>query len=94
MVIGACTIRLQLPESESLKGKRGVLKSAMARIRHEFNVSIAEVGDNDLWQSAVLGAAAVGNDPAYVEGLLRRVAQWIDEHRLDVTVVDYEIELL
>lgn len=94
MVIGACSIHLQLPESESLKGKRGVLKSLMARIRHEYNVSIAEVGDNDLWQSAIVGVAAVANDPAYVQGLLERVVQWIDEHRLDVTVADYEIEML
>ena len=93
MVIGTCTVHLQLPASESLKGKRGVLKSLMARIRNQYNVSIAEVGDNDLWQSAVLGVAAVGNDPAYVQGLLSRVVQWIDEHRLDAVVADYEIEL-
>ncbi len=93
MVVGACTIRLHLDGNGSLKGKRGVLKSLMARVRHEYNVSIAEVGDNELWQSAVLGVAAVANDPAYVEGLLRRVVQWIEQHRLDVTVVDYEIEM-
>lgn len=94
MVIGACTIRLQLPASHSLKEKRGVLKSAMARLRNEFNISVAEVGDNERWQSALLGVAAVSNDAVYVEGLLRRVVEWIEEHRLDVTVVDYEIELL
>lgn len=94
MVVGICTIRLDLPASGSLKDKRGVLRSVMARVRNQFNVSIAEVADNDRWQSAVLGVAAVSNDPAYVEGLLGRVVQWIDESRLDVSLVDYEIELV
>lgn len=94
MVIGVCTIHLRLPENESLKGKRGVLKSLMARVRNEFNVAIAEVGDNDSWQSAELGVAAVANDPSYVQGLLGRVVQWIEMNRLDIMLVDYEIELL
>ncbi|HOG47047.1 MAG TPA: DUF503 domain-containing protein [Anaerolineae bacterium] len=94
MVVGVCTIQLDLPASESLKDKRSVIKSVIARVHNEFNVSIAEVGDNDRWRSAVLGVAAVSNEPAYAEGLLARVVQWIDETRLDVTLIDYEIELL
>lgn len=94
MVVGVSTVRLHLPNSGSLKNKRGVLKSLMARIRDEFNVSIAEVGDNDLWQSAVLGVAAVANDASYAQGMLNRVAEWIEEHRLDVDLVDFEIEML
>lgn len=94
MVVGVCTIRLDLPESSSLKDKRSVLKSLMARVHNQFNVSIAEVAENDSRQSAVLGVAAVSNDPAYAEGLLGRVVQWIDETRLDVSLVDYEIELV
>ncbi len=94
MVVGACTIHLDLPGIGSLKGKRGVLKSLMARVRHEFNVSIAEVGDNDRWQAAEIGVVAVSNDPAYVHGLLTRVVQWIEGQRLDITVEDYQIEML
>ena len=94
MVIGVCTIHLRLPESHSLKEKRGVLKSVLARLRNEFNVSVAEVGENDLWQSATIGAVAVSNDAAYVQGLLERAVHWIEDHRLDVTVEDYAIELV
>jgi uncharacterized protein YlxP (DUF503 family) len=94
VVVGICTIELELPGNTSLKGKRAVLKSVMARVRNEFNVSIAEVGDNDRWQSAVLGVATVSNDPAYAEGLLNRVVQWIEGNRLDVTLVDYDMELV
>lgn len=94
VVVGICTIRLSLPGCTSLKDKRGVLKSLMARVHNQFNVSIAEVGDNDSWHSAVLGVAAVANEPAYVSGLLNRVVQWIEESRLDVSLVDLEIELV
>lgn len=94
MVVGVCTIYLELPGNGSLKGKRRVLKSLMARLRREFNVSVAEVGENDLWQSAALGVATVSNDPAYAHGLLSRVVEWIEKQRLDVTLSDYEIEML
>ncbi|MGQ9683497.1 MAG: DUF503 domain-containing protein [Anaerolineae bacterium] len=94
MAVGLCTIHLSLPESHSLKAKRGVLKSLLARLRHEFNVSVAEVGENDLWQSATIGVVAVSSDAAYVQGLLERTVHWIEVHRLDVTVEDYAIEML
>jgi uncharacterized protein YlxP (DUF503 family) len=94
MVIGLCTIELHLPASNSLKDKRSVLKSAMRRIRNEFNVSVAEVDDQDLWRSAVLGVVTVSNDRAYVHGLLTKVVNWIERNRLDAELVDYQIEML
>ena len=94
MVIGLITIELHLPGVHSLKDKRSVLKSTMRRIRNEFNVSIAEVEDQDTWHSAVLGAVTVSNDRAYVHGLLTRVVNWIERARLDVDLVDYQIEML
>jgi uncharacterized protein YlxP (DUF503 family) len=59
MTIGTCTIELHIPGNGSLKGKRRVVKSIIARVHNEFNVSIAEVGNQDLWQSATLGVACV-----------------------------------
>jgi uncharacterized protein YlxP (DUF503 family) len=59
MVIGTCTIELHIPGNGSLKGKRRVIKSIIACVHNEFNVSIAEVGNQDLWQSAILGVACV-----------------------------------
>ena len=50
MVIGTCTIELHIPGNGSLKGKRRVIKSIIARVHSEFNVSIAEVDNQDLWQ--------------------------------------------
>jgi uncharacterized protein len=94
VVVGLCTIILRLPGNDSLKGKRSVLKSTMAHVRKEFNVSIAEVGSQDDWQQATLGMAAVSSDQAYAHGLLERAVQWIEEKRPDVEMVDYQIEWL
>lgn len=93
MVIGVCTIFLRVPENHSLKGKRQVLKSLMTRVRNEFNVSIAEVEQQDAWQTAVLGMACVSNDPAHAHGLLTRVVQAISAYRLDAEIIDYQIEI-
>ncbi|HET8579713.1 MAG TPA: DUF503 domain-containing protein, partial [Nitrospiraceae bacterium] len=65
MVVGLCTLELYIPDGHSLKAKRQVLLSLKDRLRDKFNVSIAEVGDQDLWQKAVLGIACVANESAY-----------------------------
>ena len=94
MVIGLCTIDLHLPGANSLKDKRSVLKSVMRRVRNEFNVSIAEVEQQDVWRSAVIAVVAVSSDRAYAHGLLTRVVQWIERTRLDAELIDYQIEML
>jgi uncharacterized protein len=92
MVVGVCTITLRLAGNDSLKGKRSVLKSTLAHLRQEFNVSAAEVDAQDEWQRAVLGVACVSSDQAYAHGLLERVVQWIESNRPDVQLLDYQIE--
>jgi uncharacterized protein YlxP (DUF503 family) len=94
MHVGVCIIDLRLPGNGSLKGKRKVVKSMVTRITREFNVSVAEVEDQDLWQRAVLGVACVSSSAGYAHGQLERVVQWIESHRFDVELLDYQIELL
>jgi len=94
MVIGACSLELYIPGSGSLKGKRKVVKSLLARLRREFNVSVAEVGAHDVWQSAVIGVVCVSNDRDYVHGLLTRMVHWVEDSRLDCDLVDYQIEII
>jgi uncharacterized protein YlxP (DUF503 family) len=94
MVIGSCTIELAVPASFSLKDKRSVLKSTIHRIRREFNVSIAEVDYHDVLRSALLGVVTVSNDAAHAHAQLTHVVNWIERHRLDVELVDYQIEML
>ena len=94
MVIGVCTVVLEIPTSQSLKDKRRVVKSILAKVSNQFNVSIAEVNANDLWKSAVLGIACVSNDSPYAHGLLTKIVETISNSRFDAQVVDYSIEIL
>jgi hypothetical protein len=91
--VGLLTIHLYVPGITSLKEKRGVVKPLIARIRKEFNVSVAEIEDNDQLGHAVLGVACVSASAEYVHGLLTRVAESVGEWRLDAELVDYQIEL-
>ncbi|MCD6518887.1 MAG: DUF503 domain-containing protein [Anaerolineae bacterium] len=93
MVVGLCTIELQIPESASLKRKRQVLRSVMARVRNEFNVSVAEVDHQDSWQLATLAVACVSSDAGYAHGLLERVVRYIERGHFDLVLLDYETEL-
>jgi uncharacterized protein YlxP (DUF503 family) len=94
MVIGICTLTLDVPHSRSLKDKRRVVKSITSRVRNQFNVSIAEVDAHDAWQSAVIGIACVSTDASYAHGLLEKVVQMISDSRFDAQVADYEMEIL
>ena len=77
MFVGVLRLTLHLPEPGSLKSKRHLVRSAIDRVRARFNVSIAEVAENDLWQRSVLGVAAVGNDQAFVNEALDKVADFV-----------------
>ncbi len=93
-VVGLCTIQLSLPGHRSLKEKRSALKPLIAFVRREFNVSVAEVGSQDAWQSATLAVAAVSNDHAYVSGLFDKIVREIEHSRPDVFIVDWRVEML
>ncbi len=92
--VGLLTIELYVPGIASLKEKRGVVKPLIARLRNDFNVSVAEIEDQDQLGHTVLGVACVSASPDYVHGLLTRVAESVGEWRLDAELVDYQIEML
>ena len=73
MVVGLCTVELYLPDGHSLKAKRQVLSSLKTRLRGRFNISVAEVGEQDLWQKSVLGIACVSNETGRVNQVLDQV---------------------
>ena len=93
MVVGSLALQLFIPAVHSLKEKRSVVRSVVARLRNEFNVSVAEVAEQDRWQLAVIGIACVSADSAYVEGQLQAIVNWLAENRPDVEVSRAEIEL-
>ena len=94
MSLGVCKVKLRLPENQSLKGKRQVLKSIITRVRNNYNVAIAEVDDQDLWQLATLGIACVSNDAQQVNKVLSRVVGFISRSKFDIEILDYEIEIM
>jgi uncharacterized protein YlxP (DUF503 family) len=92
MFIGICTIELHIPESDSLKAKRHSLRSLKDRIRNSFNVSVAEVEDQDLWQKASLAVAALSNDKSHLNQTLDHVLNMV-RGVPEISLLDYHIEI-
>jgi uncharacterized protein YlxP (DUF503 family) len=92
MVVGTGIIDLRIPGCGSLKEKRGVLSRILRRTQNEFNVSIAEVGDNDRWGKARIGFCVVGNDKPYINAKVDHILSFID-HLLMAEVVRSRIEI-
>ena len=92
MIVGICRVELRLPENGSLKGKRQVLRSIKDRVRGKFNVSIAEVDGQDLWQQAILGISCVSNNTGHANEVLSKVINFIEQNP-DSFIVDYEIDI-
>ncbi|MFH2035086.1 MAG: DUF503 domain-containing protein [Candidatus Zixiibacteriota bacterium] len=93
MIIGTVVVDLHLPGVDSLKEKRRIIKSLMARIMNKYNISIAEIGLNDSHRSSQIGAAVVGNENKFVDQVLAKVVSNI-ENNPDVNLIDYRIEIL
>jgi uncharacterized protein len=92
--VGICKVRLRLPDNLSLKGKRQVVKSLTARVKNKFNVSVAEVEDNDLWQLATIGICFVSNDKRFTNEVLSKTVDFVAGSQGDFEMIDYEIEIL
>lgn len=93
MFIGSASIELHLPASNSLKSKRQIIKALKDRLHNKFNVSVAEVDHNDLWQRALLGVAVVSNQQSFAQQVLSEVVEYI--HReAGVEIIDQQIEVL
>lgn len=94
MVIIAATIDLDLPEVNSLKDKRSVLKPLIARLHKTFNIAVAEVALHDVWRSAALGVAIVSTGADHAESVLDNVLHWIEVNRPDLEIVDHTYEVI
>jgi uncharacterized protein YlxP (DUF503 family) len=94
MNIGVCRVSLRIPENMSLKGKRQVLKSITSRVRNKFNVAVAEVDDNDVWQVATIGICCISNNNRHTNEVLSKVVDFIIGSRFDVEILDYGIEII
>ncbi|HEX8441871.1 DUF503 domain-containing protein [Archangium sp.] len=79
MFVCVARLTLQIPESGSLKAKRQVLRRITDRVKARFNVAVAEVDDQDLWQKATLALAVVGNDRRHVDEQMEKIIHFVEE---------------
>jgi uncharacterized protein YlxP (DUF503 family) len=92
MVVGLLRLELHLPAANSLKAKRSVLNHVKERLRTRFNVSVAEVDHQDLWQRATLGVAVVSGEQGVLDKVLHDILACVErEDRL--AVLDYQIRI-
>jgi uncharacterized protein YlxP (DUF503 family) len=92
MIVAAARITLIIPENDSLKGKRKVVRSLIEKVRHKFEAAVAEVGDNDLWQKAQIGVALVGNDSQLLSTRLSQIMKYMENQHL-AEIIDCQVEL-
>lgn len=89
--IGVLTLDILIPEANSLKEKRSVLKSMLEGMRSRFNISAAEIEHMDLWQRATVGIACVSNSRAFADQVLNKVLDWVEANpRVNVAGVETE----
>lgn len=93
MVAGLGIITFRLHDCRSLKGKRKVVKSIISRLRNNFNVSVAEVGANDIYQRAEIGFALVGNNRKVINSKIDKIFNLADELGL-AEIIESEMEII
>ena len=91
---GVARIALELAENSSLKGKRMVVRSVVQRVRNRFNVAVAEIDTQDVWEVITLGIVCVSDDPRHCNEMLSKVIDFIESERLDAEVGAVELELI
>jgi uncharacterized protein YlxP (DUF503 family) len=92
--VGILRVVLHLPNSGSLKAKRQVIAGLLKRVRNEFSVAAAEVGDGDRWQVAELAVACVSNDARHADEVLARVLRFIEARAAEAVVANVSTEVL
>ena len=93
MIVGVCVVKLRIFEASSLKDKRQVIKSLMGRLKSRFNISIAEVGLNESWQTSEIGFTLITNNSNHANEMISKVMKFIyGDSRVEV--LEQNIELL
>lgn len=91
MFVGTLLVKVHIPGAESLKEKRRVVNSVVRKVQHRFNVSIAEVNNENLWQRADLGVAIVGDDWGHIQRRLQLVINFLEsEPRWNILQIEME----
>jgi uncharacterized protein YlxP (DUF503 family) len=92
MWVGVVRIDLEIPENDSLKGKRSVVKPIVMKVKNKFSIHAAEVDDLDSHDTAVIGLVMCGNDQQHVNEVLSKAVDWVEHHQFDANVTDIEMQ--
>jgi uncharacterized protein YlxP (DUF503 family) len=93
-IVGICEIELYLPGVTSLKEKRGIIKSMLAKMRNQFNVANAEVGKLDSWQSSTIAITTVSNSTSHCHQTIQTVLKWMESRFPDAMITKQNTEIL
>ncbi|GAB6907052.1 conserved hypothetical protein [Desulfosarcina cetonica] len=93
MVVGAGCLVFRIHDCHSLKAKRSVVKAIVARIRNNFNASVAEVADNDVYQRATIGVCMVGSDRRLINTKLDKLFNFAEALGL-AEIIDTDLEII
>jgi uncharacterized protein YlxP (DUF503 family) len=92
MIVGVAVVEVHVHDSQSLKAKRGVVRSILGRLRSRFNVSVGEVGGQGTWQRATIGMSMTGSDEVSLRRALTKAIEFVEEtHLAEVIASDLEI---
>ncbi|MFR8506724.1 MAG: DUF503 domain-containing protein [Peptoniphilus sp.] len=93
MIIGICTCEIFIFNANSLKSKRSVVKSIIEKSKNRFNISIAEVGENDKWQKSIIAFSTISNDQKIVEETIEKVINFFDSYS-EIEIINIKSEIL
>ncbi|TCQ02168.1 DUF503 domain-containing protein [Serpentinicella alkaliphila] len=92
MLVGVCSMKLVMYDTDSLKAKRHIIKSVIERIKSRFNVSIAEIGELDKWQLSEIGFCCISNSRRHADEVIQSVINFIErDGRFDITSCEIDI---
>ena len=94
MVLATLQVTLHIPGSHSLKEKRMVVRSLCDRLRRRFNVAVAEVAEQDVWQVAVIGAVVVSGDARHAESMIGAVLRAVEDEEGEALITQSHVELV
>ena len=94
MNVGVCRLSLRLHGVRSLKDKRRISRSLIGLVSNKFNVAVAEVDDNDLWQRLTLGVSCVSNRASHADETIQTVVEFILRQRAETELIDHQIEII
>ena len=84
MPVAKLTIEIEIPHAQSLKDRRQVIRSLKDKLRHSFNLAVAELDDGIVWNRATLGIAAISSSTSYLTGQLQQIDR--AAHRIAATL--------